>query len=222
MRIQRTSTFRPAGQRSVVPVSRLVTKAGQSWKGQGVAFAKTPRRRLCCTLLGRWEPGYEEAWFLITDLTPETAESCWYGLRNWIEQGFKLIKSGGWQWQKTKMTDPQRVERLWLAIAVATMWVLRVGGQYEEQPNPTPEVRQLPGSTGRRERTAHQQPGRSASRRGRSKPSQRVDRGDRSQDKPTNPESSTTSSGTRAGQTQASASPVVQCRQAGQRSAVRS
>ena len=76
-------------------------------------------------MLARWEPGQEEAWFLITDLAPEAAESCWYGLRGWIEQGFKLIKSAGWEWQKTKMTDPGRVERLWLAIAVATMWVLR-------------------------------------------------------------------------------------------------
>jgi DDE family transposase len=185
MRIQKTSTFHPAGQRRAVAVSRLVTKAGQSWKGLGVAFAKTPQRRLCCTLLGRWEPGYEEPWFLITDLTPETAESCWYGLRNWIEQGFKLIKSGGWQWQKTRMTDPQRVERLWLAIAVATMWVLRVGGQCEEQPNPTPEPPQLPVSTDRRPRTSPQRPGRAGNRPGRSEPSRRVDRSDRSQDKPT-------------------------------------
>ena len=27
---------------------------------------------------------------------------------------------GGWQWQRTRMTDPARAARLWLAVAVAT------------------------------------------------------------------------------------------------------
>ena len=154
-------------------------------EGSGCGVCQDTQATALLHVAGCWEPGYEEAWFLITDLTPETAESCWYGLRNWIEQGFKLIKSGGWQWQKTKMTDPQRVERLWLAIAVATMWVLRVGGQYEEQPHPTPEPAKLPGSTDRRERKLPQRPGRTAHRPSRSEPSRRVDRGDSSQDKPT-------------------------------------
>ena len=58
------------------------------------------------------------------------AEAAWYGLRMWIEHGFEQFKSGGWQWQKSRMTDPDRASRLWLAIAVATRWV--VGGEGEE------------------------------------------------------------------------------------------
>ena len=57
------------------------------------------------------------------------ADAAWYGLRVWIEQGFKLIKRGGWQWQRTRMTDPERAERLWLAVAVATLWLVSVGGE---------------------------------------------------------------------------------------------
>ncbi len=38
-------------------------------------------------------------------------------------------KRGGWQWHQTKMTDPARATRLWLAIAVATLWVVSVGGE---------------------------------------------------------------------------------------------
>jgi hypothetical protein len=26
--------------------------------------------------------------------------ACWYGLRAWIEQGFKITKRAGWQWQR--------------------------------------------------------------------------------------------------------------------------
>ena len=53
-------------------------------------------------------------------------------MRSWIEGGFKLLKRGGWQWQATRMTDPDRVERLWLVLAVATRYVLAVGGEADE------------------------------------------------------------------------------------------
>ena len=50
-------------------------------------------------------------------------------MRAWIEQGFKRTKRGGWQWQHTRMIDPARAARLWLAIAVATLWLVSVGGE---------------------------------------------------------------------------------------------
>jgi hypothetical protein len=43
----------------------------------------------------------------------------------------KRVKSGGWQLQRTRITTCARLERLWLAMAVATMWVLEVGGSAE-------------------------------------------------------------------------------------------
>src|SRR5205085_2535639 len=67
----------------------------------------------------------------LTDLPPEVAQVAWYGMRSWIEGGFKDLKRGGWQWRQTKMTDPDRAARLWLAIAVATLWVVSVGGEAE-------------------------------------------------------------------------------------------
>lgn len=68
---------------------------------------------------------------MLTDLSPEQAQICWYRMRSWIECLFKDIKRGGLGWHHTKMTDPARAERLWLAIAVATMWLVSVGGQAE-------------------------------------------------------------------------------------------
>ena len=49
----------------------------------------------------------------------------------WIEQGFRAIKRGCWQWQRTQMTDPLRVARLWAVIAVATVYTVEVGGEAE-------------------------------------------------------------------------------------------
>src|SRR5262249_32596187 len=74
---------------------------------------------------------------------PEASTACWYGLRAWIEQGFKITKRAGWQWQRTHMTKPDRAARLWLAVAVATLWLLSVGGEAEE----TIPARTVPGLT---------------------------------------------------------------------------
>jgi hypothetical protein len=132
LRINVGGTFRPAANARYQPLRSFVPQTGTQWVGCGTAF-QGPRRRLNCTLLARWEEGYTDPWLLVTDLAPTAGEACWYGLRAWIEQGFKIIKRGGWQWQRTRMTDPARAARLWLAVAVATLWLLSVGGAAEER-----------------------------------------------------------------------------------------
>jgi hypothetical protein len=132
MRITKLSKFRKGRSKKSIPVTELVRHVGCRWQGRGVAFPKKPERRLECTLMACWEEGYEEPWFLVTDLAPDQAEGLWYGMRSWIEEGFKLLKRAGWQWQATRMTDPDRVERLWLVLAVATRYVLAVGGEADE------------------------------------------------------------------------------------------
>ena len=131
LRINTGGTFRPTHSAHYQPLRELVPQTGTQWVGTGTAF-QGPRRRLNCTLLARWDDGYADPWLLLTDLAPRAGEACWYGLRAWIEQGFKITKRGGWQWQRTRMTDPQRAARLWLAVAVATLWLLSVGGMAEE------------------------------------------------------------------------------------------
>ncbi len=139
LRINRGATFRPAGQDAFVWLSTLVPTTGTTWRGRGTAFASRASR-LDCTLLARWEDRYTDPWLILTDLPPETSDVSWYGLRAWIEQGFKVTKRGGFQWQRTRMTDPERAARLWLAVAVATLWLLSVGGAAEETSPPNPLV----------------------------------------------------------------------------------
>ena len=38
----------------------------------------------------------------------------------------------GWQWHRTRRLDPARVDRHWLVLAVATLWVLAHGTRVEE------------------------------------------------------------------------------------------
>ena len=131
LRINHGGTFRPDPQAAYRPLLSFAPQPGTRWRGTGTAF-KNPQRRLRCTLLACWEEGYTDPWLILTDLPPEASDAGWYGLRAWIEQGFKVTKRAGWQWQRTRMTDPQRAARLWLAVAVATLWLLSVGGAAEE------------------------------------------------------------------------------------------
>ena len=132
LRINKGGKFRPEGWCHFVPLASLAPRVGCRWRGSGTAFA-TKAKQVECTLLVFWGEGHEEAWLVLTDLAPEASDASWYGLRSWIEQFFKDCKRGGWQWQQTRMTDPARAERLWLAIAVATLWLIRVGGADEAE-----------------------------------------------------------------------------------------
>jgi Transposase DDE domain len=129
-RINQQGKFRPQGGYQWVPFTTRVPAVGRWWQGRGTAFTgrDTP---LECTLLGSWGAGYQDAWRVLTDLPPPAAQAGWYGLRAGIEPGFKRLKSGGWQWQYTRLEDPARAERLWLALALATWWVVSVGGEAE-------------------------------------------------------------------------------------------
>ena len=56
----------------------------------------------------------------------------WYALRFWIELGFKALKSLGWQWRKTRRTDPARISRHWFVLSVATLLTLAYGTRVED------------------------------------------------------------------------------------------
>lgn len=132
LRINQQGKYRPAGWHHWRLLGRAAPRVGQRWQGRCTVFRNQPGQ-LECTLLACWEEGHEAPWLVVTDLPVAAADVCWYGLRAWIEQSFKQIKRGGWQWQHTRMTDAARAERLWLAVAVATWWLLSVGGQAEEE-----------------------------------------------------------------------------------------
>ena len=67
------------------------------------------------------------------DRSASRGQYAWcYGLRAWSEQGYQSTKRAGWQWQRTHRTQPEQAARRWRAVAVATLWLLRVGGEAEE------------------------------------------------------------------------------------------
>lgn len=136
LRVGTQGNVRPEGWHHWTPVKQLVSEPGKRWQGRVEAFKKSPVK-LRCTLLGFWGKDHKDPWLVVTDLPPQAADVCWYGLRAWIEQGFKRLKRGGLQWQGTRMTDPGRAERLWMALALATWWMVSVGAEADAEANGT-------------------------------------------------------------------------------------
>ena len=167
LRINRQGHYRPQAHAAFRPLTQVGGRLGQRWAGPVVCFT-TPARQLTCTLLARWDAGYREPWLVLTDLPATSTDVAWYGLRAWIEWGFKDSKRGGWHWEQTTMTTPARAERLWLALAVATFWTVSVGCQAEVI-QPRPDLARLSEHHIARRRAARQAPARSLScfRRGR-------------------------------------------------------
>jgi hypothetical protein len=130
LRVNLGGQCRPLEQGHFRSLASVVPRVGTHWSGEVDCFV-SPSCRLRCTLLACWEAPHTDPWLILTDLPSQVADCAWYGMRAWIECGFRTTKRGGWQWQQTKMTDPERASRLWLAIAVATLWVVSVGGEAE-------------------------------------------------------------------------------------------
>lgn len=130
LRVRQETTFAPAGARRQ-RADQLVPGPGHAWVGRGVAFKHRPVRR-AGTLVVVWSSEHAQPWIVMTDLAPQRVGVLWYGLRMWVELGFRALKSMGWQWQRTRRTDPERVARYWLILAVATWWVLAYGTRVED------------------------------------------------------------------------------------------
>jgi hypothetical protein len=131
MRINAQGLYKRPRHKMWKPLSAVLRPGMGIWVQKVVCF-KSRECQLACTLLAQWDACYDEGCLIITDLAPEQVTVYWYDLRQWAEQGFKDLKRGGWHWEQTKMTNPQRAERLWLVLAVATLRACLYGTLAEE------------------------------------------------------------------------------------------
>jgi len=126
LRINLKCKYRSKGMSDFHSMSQLLPSPGMVWAGRVTCFRHNSVEG---TLLACWGNKHIEPWLILTDIQPELTSATWYGMRSWIEDSFKDLKRDGWQWQKTRMHDPARAARLWLALAIATFWVVSVGGE---------------------------------------------------------------------------------------------
>ena len=121
-------TFRPTGG-ARVPVRSLGGGPGTFRVEAGEAFVDKP---LPGTLIVLHAKDCEEPRVLLTDTPPEHTGASLYACRHWIEQGFRGLKRGGRQWGRTRRTDPVRVARHLLVLAVATLLAVAYGTRREQ------------------------------------------------------------------------------------------
>jgi hypothetical protein len=131
MRLPRDTWVRPAGAAAFVSAQSLVPQPGDGWVGR-VTVYKQRHTQVEATLVVVWDDGQQDVWVLVTDLPPRKVGAVWYALRMWIELGFRALKGVGWQWQRTRRTDPTRVARHWLVLAVVMLWTLAIGTRAED------------------------------------------------------------------------------------------
>lgn len=106
-----------------VPLQHLVQSPGHHWSGYGVVFKQRGRVRAYVHVL--WAKGQSEPWCLVTN--DPLVDGAWYAVRVWQEEGFRDLKGGGWQWQRSRVWQPAHADRLILVLALAYAWTLTHG-----------------------------------------------------------------------------------------------
>ena len=74
-----------------------------------------------------WEGDSAEPWILVTNNPQLTGKE--YAMRNWQEQGFRDLKSAGWQLEMCRLRSVERLARFLAILVLATGSALSLGGQ---------------------------------------------------------------------------------------------
>jgi hypothetical protein len=98
---------------------------GEIWGASGVVFKQ--RGRIPAHARALWGEGHGEAWALVTNDEALTGHE--YARRNWQEQSFRDLKSGGWKWGESRVRKAEHVARLLVLLVLAYAWAVALGSQ---------------------------------------------------------------------------------------------
>lgn len=97
----------------------------QCWEAVKVTTDPTATHRV--TLVTVWDHDEAEPWLLITNKPAAARVRELYAERFWIEEMFSDHKSRGLNLEATRLTAPDRLERLLVAVVLAYLWLMEVG-----------------------------------------------------------------------------------------------
>ena len=112
-------------------VRQLVQKPGQRAKLRGKVFKKRGWRE--CSVVVYWGEGHQSPLCLVSDLPPKWELIKLYRRRYPIEAGFRHYKSYGWHWEQSQVQKLAHMERLLVALALATWIAVLVGTQVADE-----------------------------------------------------------------------------------------
>lgn len=116
---KKSKILTPAGEYTIYQQ----VEQGQAWSASGLIFKQ--RGQIPAHARALWSEGYAEPWALVTNDPALTGYE--YAQRNWQEQSFRDLKSGGWRWSESDVVSPAHMTRFLLVLVVAYAWVLGIG-----------------------------------------------------------------------------------------------
>jgi hypothetical protein len=102
----------------------FVNKTGDHWYGEVILWKE---HKLTIWLSACWEPGYEEAWFLISDRPASLKRVEEYGRRMRVEATFEDQKSRGFLIECSQFNHRDHLNRWLFAVHLATWWIAHLG-----------------------------------------------------------------------------------------------
>jgi hypothetical protein len=106
-------------------IGDLAPQPGTRWQGHGRAFLKAGWRDL--TRVAVWRRGDQQPWLLVTDLAPTWVRCAQYRHRMDEEESFRDDTSAGFDWNASRVRDPDHMDRLFLVLQLAALFVLHCG-----------------------------------------------------------------------------------------------
>jgi Transposase DDE domain len=119
LRVQRETTLRQTGARRAprVHLGELVQAPGApSVTRDGWVFAHHP---VWAHVAAVWRRGCKESWLLVSNLDLGTGLADLYAQRMQVEALFRDAKSGGFEWELSRVLKPERAQRLVFGIMLA-------------------------------------------------------------------------------------------------------
>lgn len=127
VRVQRDTTLRERRPRRSpsVHLGELVTQPGApSVLQAGWVFG---RHSVWAHTAAVWRAGYQEPWLLVSNLDLRLGLADLYAQRMHIEALFRDAKSGGFEWELSRVLRADRAERLLLALMLAVLCGVLLG-----------------------------------------------------------------------------------------------
>lgn len=125
IRVQGQTHFRDRMGKEVSLASKA--RPGCRMKMRGDVFKKAGWRINSVVIY--WGTRYTSPLILVSDLPPVYILLDYYRKRYPIEASFRDYKSYGWQWERSQVTDLEHIDRLLVAMALATWITLLAGAQ---------------------------------------------------------------------------------------------
>src|SRR5882672_8493390 len=127
VRVQGNTTLRTSPSRSTarVHLGELITRPGApSVTLDGWVFYAHP---IWAHTAAVWRTGYQDKWLLVSNLDLGTGLAELYAQRMKVESLFRDAKSGGFEWELSRVLLPDRAQRLLLGLMLALLCAVLLG-----------------------------------------------------------------------------------------------